>query len=251
MRFTGVIPARRYSSRLPGKCLIEIAGKPMIQWVYERSSQARSLADVVVATDDTRLLEVVRSFGGQAILTSSEHLSGTDRVAEVAEQVESDVFVNIQGDEPLISPNTIDAVCRPLAEDSELLLSTACVQLHEASEIASPHNVKVVRDRTGKALYFSRHPIPYLWAGSGRHFKHLGIYGYRRELLLRLPEMAASELEKAERLEQLRFLESGIAIRVVTVDDDSVGVDTEADLERVRPLLENLARVEVQSLTGR
>ena len=223
----------------------------MIQWVYERSSQARSLSDVVVATDDIRIFEAVRNFGGQALMTSSEHRSGTDRVAEVAGQVESDVFVNIQGDEPLISPKTIDAVCQPFTEDPELLLSTARVELHEASEIATPHNVKVVTDRVGKALYFSRHPVPYLWHGSGRHFKHLGIYGYRRELLRGLEEIPVSELEKCERLEQLRFLESGIAIQVVTVDEDSVGVDTEEDLERVRPLLENLASKEVQSHTGR
>ena len=223
----------------------------MIQWVYERSSQARLLADVVVATDDAGLLEVVRNFGGRALMTSRRHGSGTDRVAEVAGLLDSDVFVNIQGDEPLISPNTIDAVCQPLIEDPGLLVSTACVELHEASEIATPHNVKVVTDRMGKALYFSRHPIPYQWEGSGRHFKHLGIYGYRRELLLRLPDMAASELERAERLEQLRFLEAGIEIRVVTVQENSVGVDTEADLERVRPFLENLAKIEAQSHTGR
>ena len=223
----------------------------MIQWVYERSSRARSLSGVVVATDDIRILEAVRNFGGQALMTSRDHRSGPARVAEVASQVESDVFVNIQGDEPLTSPKTIDAVCQPFTDDPELLLSTARVELDEALQIATPHNVKVVTDRVGKALYFSRHPIPYLWDGSGRHFKHLGIYGYKRELLLELEKIPVSELEKAERLEQLRFLESGIAIQVVTVDEDSVGVDTEEDLARVTPLLENLASREVQSHTGR
>ncbi len=222
----------------------------MIQWVYERSSQARTLTDVVVATDDVRIVETVRNFGGRALMTSTEHRSGTDRVAEVARKVESDAFVNIQGDEPLISPKTIDAVCQSLAENPELLMSTARVQLHETSEIATPHNVKIVTDRAGKALYFSRLPIPYVRGGAGRHFKHLGIYGYRRELLLGLEGIPASELEECERLEQLRFLESGIHIQVVTVDEDSVGVDTEEDLERVRPLLENLASREVQSHAG-
>ncbi len=214
----------------------------MIQWVYERSIQAACLAEVVVATDDARILDVVRRFDGRAMMTSPAHESGTDRVAEVAARIESDVFINVQGDEPLISPKTIDAVCQPFAADPKLLMSTARVELFEASEIETPHNVKVVTDRSGRALYFSRHPIPYVRGESGRHFKHLGVYGYRRELLQRLAEIPVSELERSERLEQLRFLDSGISIQVVTVEEDSVGVDTAEDLERVRPLLENLAK---------
>ncbi len=214
----------------------------MIQWVYERSLQAASLAEVVVATDDTRILDAVRKFGGRVTMTGSSHRSGTERVAEVAARIESDVFINVQGDEPLISPKTIDAVCQPFAAVPELLMSTARVELFEAGEIETPHNVKVVTDRSGRALYFSRHPIPYVRGKSGRHFKHLGIYGYRRELLRDLEQIPVSELEQSEQLEQLRFLDCGISIQVVTVEEDSVGVDTVEDLERVRPLLENLTK---------
>ncbi len=242
MRITCVIPARYQSFRLPGKCLLEIAGKPMIQWVYERSLKADCLDEVLVATDDVRIFDAVRKFDGRVMMTSSSHQSGTERVAEVATRIESDVFINVQGDEPLISPKTIDAVCQSFLGDEEFLISTARVEIFKMSEIEAPDNVKVVSDRNGKALYFSRHPIPYLRGKEGRHFKHLGIYGYRRELLKSLEQIPASELERSECLEQLRFLDSGISIKVVTVKDDSVGVDTSEDLERVRALLENLIK---------
>ena len=235
----GVIPARYHSSRLPGKPLIKIAGKSLIQWVYERACQAEHLAEVLVATDDERVFKTVTDFGGKARMTRSTHLSGTDRVAEVAGGMEGDVFVNIQGDEPLIAPATIDAICVPFQEDPSLLITTARVAITDPTEEKSPHVVKVVVDRQGRALYFSRSLIPYPQSPPATFYKHLGIYGYRRDFLLTLSRLRPSPLEKIESLEQLRFLEEGVEIRVILVKEDSIGVDTAEELERVRPLLEN------------
>ena len=235
----GVIPARYHSSRLPGKPLIKIAGKPLIQWVYERASQAEHLAEVLVATDDERVFQTVTDFGGRARMTRSTHLSGTDRVVEVAGAMEGDVFVNIQGDEPLIAPATIDAICVPFRKDPSLLITTARVAITDPTEEKSPHVVKVVVDRQGRALYFSRSPIPYPQSSPATFYKHLGIYGYRRDFLLTLFRLRPSLLERIESLEQLRFLEDGVEIRVILAEEDSIGVDTAEDVERVRPLLEN------------
>jgi 3-deoxy-manno-octulosonate cytidylyltransferase (CMP-KDO synthetase) len=240
MRFVGVIPARFQSARLPGKALISISGKPLIQWVYERASLASRLNRLIVATDDSRILKVVRGFGAEAVLTSSEHRSGTDRVAEVAHNVAADCFVNIQGDEPLIPPETIDALCKNLADHPDIEIATACFPISEG-EASEPDVVKVVFDSAGRALYFSRAPIPFQRRPKGAFFKHLGIYGYRRDFLLELPKLQPSELEESEALEQLRFLENGKSIFVFTATQDSFGVDTKADIERVRPLLENVA----------
>lgn len=239
MRFVGVIPARYNSSRIPGKPLIEIAGRPMIQWVYDRAGQASGLAEVIVATEDERVLRTVEDFGGRALMTRSDHQSGIDRVAEVAETVQGDVFVNIQGDEPLISADTIERVCSPFEGDPRVQVTTARVEITDPEEINNPHVVKVVTNDQGRALYFSRAPIPYLRNEPGSVYKHLGIYGYRREFLRMLSKLKPSKLEKVEALEQLRLLENGIPIQVVEVTKDSVGVDTLEDLERVRPLLEN------------
>ena len=239
MHFVGVIPARFNSSRLPGKPLIEIAGKPLIQWVYERACQASRLDEVIVAAEDERVRQRVKDFGGKVLMTASDHLSGTDRVAEVAESTPGDVFVNIQGDEPLIAPDTIDQVCAPFEGNSQLQVTTARVKITDPEEIGSPHVVKVVVDEQDWALYFSRAAIPYPQQGTGSVYKHLGIYGYRREFLHMLVQLSPSRLEEIEALEQLSLLENGIRIRVVEVYQDSLGVDTEEDLERVRPLLEN------------
>jgi len=239
MRFVGVIPARYNSSRIPGKPLIEIAGRPMIQWVYDRASQASSLAEVLVATEDERVLRTVEDFGGRALMTRSDHLSGIDRVAEVAETIQGDVFVNIQGDEPLIAVDTIEKVCSPFEGNARVQVTTARVEITDPEEINNPHVVKVVTNEQGRALYFSRAPIPYLRNEPGSIYKHLGIYGYRREFLRMLSKLRPSKLEDIEALEQLRLLENGIPIQVVEVAQDSVGVDTLEDLDRVRPLLEN------------
>jgi 3-deoxy-manno-octulosonate cytidylyltransferase (CMP-KDO synthetase) len=239
MRFVGVIPARYNSSRIPGKPLIEIAGRPMIQWVYDRASQASALAEVLVATEDERVLSAVEDFGGRALMTRSDHLSGLDRVAEVAEVVQGDVFVNIQGDEPLITADTIEKVCSPFKGKARVQVTTARVKITDPEAINDPHVVKVVTNEQGRALYFSRAPIPYVRNEPGAVYKHLGIYGYRREFLGMLAKLRPSRLEEIEALEQLRLLENGIPIEVVEVAEDSVGVDTLEDLDRVRPLLEN------------
>ena len=240
MHFVGVIPARLNSTRLPGKPLLEIAGKPLVQWVYLRARQASRLDEVIVATDDERVFSAVEAFGGSVLMTRADHVSGTDRVAEVAQSVEADVFVNIQGDEPLISPATIDQVCTPFERDSEIQVTTARFEITDPEEIESPHVVKVVVNRQDRALYFSRAAIPYR-RGHGPVYKHLGIYGYRREFLHILSELKSSTLEETERLEQLRLLENGIPVHVVEVQEDSLGVDTHEDIDRVRPLLENVS----------
>ncbi len=238
MRFVGVIPARYESSRLPGKALIDLAGKPMIQWVYERCCQAAALQEVWVATDDARILAAVERFGGRAMMTGSAHRSGTDRVAEAAGKLPGDVFINIQGDEPLISPATVDAICQPFLDDPTVRTTTARIAL-SSQEAESPHVVKVVTDRFSRALYFSRAAIPFPRDGAAHFFKHIGIYGYRRQFLLELDRLLPSPLESSEKLEQLRFLENGIPIHVVTVLEDSLGVDTPQDVDRVIPILQN------------
>ena len=239
----GIIPARYGSTRFPGKPLALIAGKPLIRHVVERCQEAASLAEVIVATDDTRIWEVAQGFC-RAEMTAPEHPSGSDRIAEVAERCVCDAVINIQGDEPLIDPAVIDAVAGALAHAE---MSTAATRITSAEEYGNPNVVKVVVNAAGRALYFSRRTIPYLRdAASGSvseqlaafpFMKHLGIYGYRRETLLQLVKFPVSPLERAEKLEQLRALENGIGIAVVPVDYDSVGVDVPADVKRVERLL--------------
>jgi 3-deoxy-manno-octulosonate cytidylyltransferase (CMP-KDO synthetase) len=243
MRILGIIPARYASTRFPGKPLARIAGKPLIQHVVERCQQAKSLAEVIVATDDTRIWEVAQNFC-RAEMTAANHASGSDRIAEVAANCQCDAVVNIQGDEPLIDPSVVDAVAGAL-DHAEM--STAATPIQDPAEYDNPNVVKVVVNADGQALYFSRRTIPYLRdAASGSvseqlaafpFLKHLGIYGYRRDALLRLVELPVSALEQAEKLEQLRALENGIAIAVVNVSYDSVGVDVPADVKRVERLL--------------
>ncbi len=243
MRIIGIIPARYASTRFPGKPLARIAGKPLIQHVVERCQQAKSLAEVVVATDDTRIWEVAQNFC-RAEMTATEHPSGSDRIAEVAARCECDAVVNIQGDEPLIDPSVVDAVAGALGRAG---MSTAATPIRNAHEYESPNVVKVVVSAGGNALYFSRHAVPYLRDAAHRpaaerlaafpFLKHLGLYGYRRETLLRLVRLPVSALEAAEKLEQLRALENDISIAVVKVDYDSIGVDVPADVQRVERLL--------------
>ncbi len=242
-RILGVIPARFNSSRFPGKALVSIAGKPMLQHVYERASQARYLSKLIVATDDDRIYSVARDFGGIVRMTRSDHVSGTDRVAEAASAEHAGVVVNIQGDEPLIDPDAIDASILAMVEDEDAPMGTLKKRIEDPGEAANPNVVKVVTDRAGNAVYFSRHPIPFSGDAAAPRFKHIGLYIYRREFLLRYPDLPIGPLEKAERLEQLRAIENGYRIRVVETDYDSLGVDTPEDLERVSTLFEaSLAR---------
>ena len=241
MRAIGIIPARYASSRLPGKPLAEIGGRPMIQRVYERAREARRLERVLVATDDRRILEAVWRFGGEAVMTSEAHRSGTDRLAEVAAGLEVDVVVNIQGDEPLIDPGLIDALIEPF-DDRPIEMVTGATPITSEAESANPSVVKVVVDRTNHALYFSRLPIPYARGHSTvERLKHIGMYAYRRSFLLAYANMEPTPLELAESLEQLRAVENGVRIYVVRTDHDALSVDTLEDLQQVRALVEQLA----------
>jgi 3-deoxy-manno-octulosonate cytidylyltransferase (CMP-KDO synthetase) len=250
---TAVIPARYGSTRFEGKPLADILGKPMIRHVYERVSRSRLVRDVIVATDDRRIFEAVSRFGGKAVMTDAHHPSGTDRVAEVAGKLNSEIIVNVQGDEPLIKPSFIDKAVRPLLDDRSLVMSTLMTKLKTADDWRNPNIVKVVTDRKGMALYFSRSPVPFPRdlnvAGSvpdlpanrngspGIFCRHIGVYVYRREFLLKLSGMQPSPLEKTEKLEQLRVLENGFRIKVVPVDEEPLCVDTPEDLRKVLAFL--------------
>lgn len=223
-----VIPARFHSTRLPKKILADIAGKPMIEHVYRRASASR-VHGVIVATDDDRIADAVRAFGGAAIMTRADHVSGTDRIAEVVASLPCRIVVNLQGDEPLIDPPMIDKAIEPLLADPSLEISTISRPIDDPGEFSSPHVVKVVTTDSGDALYFSRAPM----AGAAAH---VGLYVYRRDTLLRLASTPAARLERAESLEQLRALSQGIRIRVVTTEHAAAGVDTLEDLERVRTM---------------
>jgi 3-deoxy-manno-octulosonate cytidylyltransferase (CMP-KDO synthetase) len=241
-RIIVVIPARYSSTRLPAKILADIHGKPMIQWVYERARQARSAHRVIVATDDERIAQVVKGFGGEAVMTDPALSSGTDRVAAVADQVEGEIFVNLQGDEPLIDPRAIDAGVE-LVSSGRFKMSTVMTPIREMAELADPSVVKVIADQADRAIYFSRHPIPYSRGEKPADplrlicRRHVGLYVFDRETLLRFRDLPPSALEKAEVLEQLRALADGIAIGISEVDFVSIGVDTPEDLERVRNFL--------------
>ncbi len=236
---TAVIPARFESSRLPGKPLADICGRPMIEHVYCRASAATLVDRVIVATDDARIADTVRAFGGEARLTRPNHPTGSDRLAEVARELDAPVVVNVQGDEPLIEPALIDRIVTRLASDPDLGIVTACCPIMDAVEHGNPHVVKVVIDRRGDALYFSRAAIPHgadanAAACDSRAWKHIGLYAYRLAALLALADTPPTMLERTERLEQLRALEMGMRIGVVETESVPVGVDTPDDLEHVR-----------------
>lgn len=251
LRCVAVIPARYSSTRLPGKALLPLDGKPLVQHVWEKTVACDAVDEVLVATDDARIAEAVAAFGGRAVMTSPGCPSGTDRVAEAVRGIDADVVVNVQGDEPRISPLTIKLAASALLDpDEPAHVSTACVRILRTDQWADPNCVKVVRDICGYALYFSRFPIPFIraagitlngytsrlaceWATVAPVFKHVGIYAYRKPFLERLVLLPESALEKAEKLEQLRILENGYRIRVVEVEEDSVGVDTEEDYQRL------------------
>jgi 3-deoxy-manno-octulosonate cytidylyltransferase (CMP-KDO synthetase) len=251
-----LIPARFGSTRLPGKPLSNIHGKPMVQRVYERVCQATRVDRVLVATDDERIARAVAGFGGEVVMTSPDHASGTDRLAEAAASLDADVIVNVQGDEPLIDPAVIDAVVEPFADEPSLPMATVSMPLRSLEDMLSPSVVKVVVDGRGNALYFSRSPIPFVRDGGpsdartaalraitlGLARQHVGLYAYRKDALLRFAALPRSPLEEAEGLEQLRALAAGMAIRVVPRSGEAGrAVDTPADLEQVRLLLAGAA----------
>ena len=234
-----IIPARYQSSRLPGKALADIGGRPMIEHVYRRAAAARSIAAVIVATDDERIHRAVRAFGGDSRMTSSSHQSGTDRIAEVAAELTCTVVVNVQGDEPLIEPAMIDEAVAPFSADTSLMMSTLRRRIDDEADRENPNVTKVVVDRDDFALYFSRAPVPFTRANCrpAPAWRHIGLYVYRRECLLRLAALPPTDMERSEALEQLRALEHGIRIKAVETEFDSIGVDTPEDLERVRTAL--------------
>jgi 3-deoxy-manno-octulosonate cytidylyltransferase (CMP-KDO synthetase) len=239
-KILGVIPARFSSSRFPGKVLAKIANKTMLQHVYERASLATYLTSTIIATDDDQVYAVAKSFGARVRMTRSDHLSGTDRVAEVASAENAELIVNIQGDEPLIDPAAIDAAILPLVHEPDVVMGTLKKRIEDPREITDPNVVKVVTDHTGDAIYFSRCPIPFERgkpAGTP-YFKHIGLYVYQRDFLLAYPALPVGPLEEAERLEQLRALENGYRIRVVETEYESLGVDTPEDLQRVSRLFD-------------
>ncbi len=237
-----VIPARYGSTRLAGKPLISLAGKPMIQRVYERAKLAARVNRVIVATDDERIVKAIEAFGGEARMTRSEHRTGTERVAEVAAREQGDVFVNVQGDEPLLDPNAIDVAVNSLLEEPQASISTVATPIKTPGDIMDPNVVKVVLDFDGNAIYFSRAPIPWVRDTASkiqvRHLKHLGLYVFQRDALLEYPTLPQGELERVEQLEQLRWMENGWKIRVAEVEHDAISVDVPKDVARVERLLQ-------------
>ncbi len=244
-----VIPARYGSTRFPGKVIVPLKGKPILQWVYEAASKAEYVSRTIIATDSEEVIKVVQNFGAEVVMTSPEHPSGTDRVAEVASKLEADIVVNLQADEPLIRAEMIDAVIRLLVEDPEAQMGTLARPITSAQDVFNPHVVKVVTDSRGYALYFSRAPIPfmrdqYVYKGEfsytpqqARALKHIGIYSYRRQTLLKLTKLPQSPQEKEEKLEQLRALYHGISLKVALTEHDTIGVDTPEDLKHLEALL--------------
>jgi 3-deoxy-manno-octulosonate cytidylyltransferase (CMP-KDO synthetase) len=241
----GVIPSRYASQRLPAKPLVDLCGKPMVQRVYEQAAKSKLLDRVVIATDNVRIEEAVRRFGGDAILTPQEIASGSDRVAAVAAQIAGDIFVNIQGDEPLIAPEMIDQGVQLLLEDSSAPVATLIKQITSQDELVNPNIVKVVINRSGYALYFSRSIVPYVrgeenersWLAHRIFYKHIGLYVFQRKFLLQYTQLPVSNLEQAEKLEQLRILEAGFKIKVGITKYDSIPIDTPEDVARVIALL--------------
>lgn len=253
MKFICIIPARFGSTRFPGKPLARIAGSPMIEWVYRRAAQVKLFDKVIVATDDPRILQTVQDFGGQAELTPAELPSGTDRVAYLARKTKADVYINLQGDEPLIAPQLLTDVCTPYA-DQAVLMTTAVSKINSVKELTDPNLVRVALDKAGNALYFSRAVIPYLrdetdfkkWFKQHIFYRHIGIYTYRRDFLLQLADLPQGILEQAERLEQLRVLENGFKIRTVLTAYNPLCVDTPEDLLQVENFIK-LSKLRIDS----
>lgn len=240
MQAIGVIPARYSSSRFEGKVLASLAGKPMVQHVWEQAKKSQRLEDLVVACDDERVYKAVNDFGGKAVFTARGHASGTERLTEVVNPLDVKVIVNIQADEPLVQPSMIDSIVDALLEDDSLVVATVIKKIEHPEEIEDPHVVKVVFDKHLFALYFSRHSIPFIRDEKPKepiHYKHIGLYGYTKDFLFTYKTLAESKLEKLEKLEQLRILENGYRIKLVETAFETFGVDTPEDLEKVRRYL--------------
>jgi 3-deoxy-manno-octulosonate cytidylyltransferase (CMP-KDO synthetase) len=240
VRILVVIPARYHSTRFPGKPLVHLCGKPMIQHVYEQSCAARHVHEVWVATDDHRIYEAVRAFGGKVLLTSPDHKSGTERMAEAAQKISASILINVQGDEPLIRPEAIDLLAEAMIRTPSCKVATLKRRISQEQDIYNPNCVKVVTDSRGSALYFSRSPIPFCRDGYSlafSYYQHIGIYAYRKNFLLKISSLPPSPLEQSEVLEQLRILENGYSMKVLETDYESYGIDTPEDIPRVESIL--------------
>jgi len=241
MNVIGVIPARYSSTRFDGKVLVDIAGKPMLQHVWERAKQAIVLDDLIIACDDERVAKAAEGFGAKVMMTAKAHTCGTDRISEIVNFLDVKIIVNIQADEPLIHPVMIDTVARALLDDPSVVMATLMKKITDSHEINDPHVVKVVVDKDNFALYFSRAAIPYLAANSTVsapvYFKHIGLYGYTKDFLFTYKNLPVSTLESIEKLEQLRVLHEGIKIKVIETKYETIGVDTPQDLERLKQFL--------------
>ena len=246
MDVIGVIPARYLSTRFEGKILADILGKPMLQHVWERAKQSRMLDDLIIACDSESILKTALEFGAKAVMTSKEHACGTDRISEVVNPIDVKIIINIQADEPLVRPMMIDSLARVLLEDKMVNMATLMKKIDDVSELLDPNVVKVVVDKNNFALYFSRAPIPYLALNAEIdqviYYKHIGLYGYTKDFLFTYKNLPVSNLEKTEKLEQLRVLAEGFKIKVIETKFDTVGVDTPDDLERVKKQLEKEIR---------
>lgn len=242
MKAIGIIPARYESTRFPGKVLADLLGRPLIQYVYEEALKATSLEDLLIATDDERVLKAVEGFGGRAVMTAKEHQSGADRLTEIANPIDTEIVVNIQADEPLIRSSMIDDLVNCLSGDPNISAASLIHKIENAEELEDPNVVKVVKDRDGFALYFSRALIPHPRsslnvAGELVFYKHLGLYAYTKDFLFTFTNLTVGELEKIEQLEQLRALEHGYRIKLIETEFSTIGVDTPEDLEKVKARL--------------
>jgi len=241
MEVIGVIPARYSSTRFEGKVLADILGKPMLQHVWERAKQALTLDDLIIACDNELVASAAKGFGAKVILTSKDHICGSDRIIEVVNPLDVKIIINIQGDEPLIHPMMIDSVARSLLDDKRITMATLMKKIDHPKDIEDPNVVKVVVDKNNFALYFSRAPIPHLAENSDIkepiYYKHIGLYGYTKDFLFTFKNLPVSNLEKIEKLEQLRVLEEGFRIKVIETKHDTIGVDTPADLEKLKNYL--------------
>jgi len=239
LKVIGVIPARISSSRFPGKLLKPLLDKPVIEWTWLNAKKSKSLDDLLIACDDEEIIKEAQRFGAKAVFTSPSHLSGTDRIAEAVSQIDTDIVINIQADEPLIHPSVIDSLAEVMLQDSDLVAATAIKEIEDEEEVSDPNIVKVVTDKDNFALYFSRAPIPFLRDKTSRvsYFKHIGIYAYTKDFLYVFKNLPPSRLEQVEKLEQLRILESGFNLKAVLTGFDSWGIDTEEDLVKVEKFL--------------
>jgi 3-deoxy-manno-octulosonate cytidylyltransferase (CMP-KDO synthetase) len=241
MDVIGVIPARYSSTRFEGKVLADILGKPMLQHVWERAKQALTLDDLIIACDNELVASTAKSFGAKVILTSKDHICGSDRIIEVVNPLDVKIIINIQGDEPLVHPMMIDSLARVLLDDKKISMATLMKKIEDPKDVFDPNVVKVVVDKNNFALYFSRSPIPHLAINSDIkepvYYKHIGIYGYTKDFLFTYKNLPVSNLERIEKLEQLRVLEEGFRIKVIETKHDTIGVDTPEDLEKLRNYL--------------